>query len=185
MSAADGLSASAGSGQPALPSPRPGRGARGARGAPGDPASCRGQADGLAEPGWRPRRCMVAAGMAVAVVLCLSWGHGPRITSGSAALDDHAVQATARIRFAGTGVGDCVREPAVSPGRLLGQDSAARGGDGPRHALAQVLQAPLIPIAGPSVSMAGPGSACPAVRRWSQVRPRAVSSEAVVHACPR
>lgn len=108
MSAANDPQVSAGSGRAFLR--WPGRGAADRLG------RHRGPDDGFR--GRRPRHCAVAAGVAVAVVLC--WVHTSRVLPGPAVRSGRAIQATARIRPAGEGKSDegCAGERS----RLQGTD---------------------------------------------------------------
>jgi hypothetical protein len=150
----------------------------------------------------RSRHCILAAGVAVAVALSLSpsLAHAIRITSGSAALNNHAIQTTPRIKLAGTGNGDegCTGGPPLSPRHLHGQDSFQRGLDGLRHQPVRALQAAYVrPQLKPATgspedeqlasgatgirasglrgTIAAPDISCPSARRWFRVRRSALS----------
>jgi hypothetical protein len=84
MSVVDDPQVSAGSGR-ALP-PRP------ERGAAGGSARYRGRDDRLQDTGRRPRQCVAATGVAVAVLLCMCWMHASRGLPGFAMQSGHAVQ---------------------------------------------------------------------------------------------
>jgi hypothetical protein len=96
-------------------------------GAPGSYAGDRATAGG---PGSGVRRrwcCITAAGLAVAVALCLSWVPATRITSGGVAVSSGMIRLTALIRYAGTSEGDegypqalVLRRQALPSGRPAG-----------------------------------------------------------------
>lgn len=118
MGVADGPSVSAGSGHAFLRSP--------GRCAPGSLARYRGRDNERQDAGRKPQ-CIVATGMAVAIVLCMSWVHIFRIPPGFAVLNNRPIGTTARINSAGTGSAGCTVGSALAPSHLLGKDPFRRG----------------------------------------------------------
>ncbi len=157
MSAADDPQVSAGSGR-ALPS-RPGRGA------PGGSARYRGRDDGLRDTGRRPRQCVAATGVAVAVMLCMCWMHASRGLPGFAMRSGDAVQATVWIRPAGAGHGaaGCAGGPGRDRSHLQGRDWFRRGPGGRRQPV-RVFLAAYVRSQPPASGSPGPGQFAEGVR---------------------
>jgi hypothetical protein len=109
MNAAEGLPVSAESGRVVLYLP--------GQVVPGSLARNCGRRGELLDTRRNPRHCVVAAGVAVAVVLCLCWARTSRIPPGFAMLNSHAIETTAQIGSAGKGGGNVDR-----PGFLGGCD---------------------------------------------------------------
>jgi hypothetical protein len=189
MGLADGPPVSAGSGPAFLPSP--------GRGAPGGATRYRGQGNRVQDATWKPRRCILAAGVAVAVVLCMSWAHTFRVPSGFAVLNGHVVETVALIRPAGTGNGGCAAESALAASQLQGEDLIRRGLSELRQQPVRVFLAayvrsqksatdspdpeqrpngaPGIRVQGGRAIIAVPGTACRSVGFWFRAGHLAVS----------
>jgi hypothetical protein len=189
MGVADGPPVSAGSGHAFLPAP--------GQGAPGSLARYRGWDTQLQAAGRERRRCIVAAGMAVAIVLCMSWVHAFRIPPGFAVLNNHSIGTTARIEPAGTGSGGCTAGSALAPSHLLGKDSFRRGPGDLRQQAVRVFLAAYVggrksetdspdpeqrPDGAPGIREPGwhaiimaPDMACPMAGRWLRAGHQAAS----------
>jgi hypothetical protein len=95
----------------------------------------------LQDAGRKRRRCIVAAGVAVAVVLCMSWAHASRMRPGFAGLDNHMIGTAARLGTAGTDSGQCTAGSALASVRLPGRDPLWRGPGDLRQQRVQVVLA--------------------------------------------
>jgi hypothetical protein len=115
-------------------------------GAPGGLPLYRGRGKGLQGAGRKRWRCIVAAGVAVAVVLCMSWAHASRIRPGLDVLDNHMIETAARLGPAGTGSGRCPAGSALASVQPPGRDLFRRGpGDVRRKVVRVVLAADVRP----------------------------------------
>lgn len=119
MGAADGPPVPAGPGQAFLPAP--------GRGVPGSFARYCGRDNKLRDVGRKPVHSIVAAGVVVAILLCMFWVHTARIPSGFAVPSNHASETTAWIKPAGTSSGRCTVKSALVRSHLLGKDPFRRG----------------------------------------------------------
>jgi hypothetical protein len=181
MSAVDDSPVSAGSERGLAHSLWPGPGC------PGRPGRYWRWGGQLIGPVRRPRRCVLAAGMAVAVALGPSWRvHVTGITPNAVA-NRYLIRVTAAAGFAGMGGGraGCRAAPAVAPGYGHGQHLSQRGVDHLWHRLAAARPAASVRSqawragdrSGPEQStatrargwrgaIAGSDMACPSVSRW-------------------
>lgn len=178
MSAVDGSPVSTGSERLLVRSLWPGR---------GGPRRYCGWGEQLIGPVRRPRHCVLAAGVAVAVALGPSWRVQAAGTTPGAVANRHLIGVTVSAGFAGIGSGraGCRTAPAVAPGYWYGQYLSQRGVDHLRRRPAgaqlaagvrsqawragdqsRLEQSTAMPVRGLCGAMTGPGIGCPSVSHW-------------------
>jgi hypothetical protein len=105
-------------------------------GGPGRPGRCCGRGEQLIGPVRRPRHCVLAAGIAVAVALGPSWRvHVTGITPGAVRASHRLFEVTASPGLAGGGEDrtGCPAAPAVIPGHGHGRELSQRGAGHLQH----------------------------------------------------
>lgn len=133
MNAAEGPPVSAESRRPGLSLP--------GQAMPGSLARNYGRHSELLDTGRNPRHCVVAAGVAVAVVLCLCWARTSRIPPGFAMLNSHAIQTTTQIESGGGGSEACTTGSPQARWYLRGMVSLRPGHSGTRQNLVGIFLA--------------------------------------------